>query len=277
MSCAQMLLDARAPCCCKCSTFFSEKQDQNPKFPPCGHTLCSGCTDSLSLKNQEPFLFVVCPICGQKTWASENSMLSLPVNTVVLEKLRKAKMEEKEENFDEIHSVAKVMKTHVAIPLVEKLNQVVLKCLDHDEPLKLYCSEDNVMICLLCRKFGDHKTHETELIYTMVECLKKDTRGVLKESEEFRDKLIGLKNELLKEILEIDENHWKNIRYVDKKFSEVIDMLKSRREELKKMIELKNLGLMKYVNDISRKPQHWELRNSFGSLKRSYKCNRQLL
>ncbi|KAL8212932.1 UNVERIFIED_CONTAM: hypothetical protein K2H54_059671 [Gekko kuhli] len=88
-------------------------------------------------------------------------------------------------------------------------------CQKHQEPLKLFCKDDEALICFVCDRSKEHKGHETlplveasqeykDQFYNCLEILKKEREGILaykrdveKESQELLKQTEGEKQRTL--------------------------------------------------------------------------------
>lgn len=108
---------------CRCSICFDIFED--PVMLPCGHSFCNNCIKEcwrqISLQ--------VCPVC-RKVCAITQPPRNLALRNLS-ESFRKSKSQ----------------------------NDCAEMCKVHSEKLKLFCEDDQQLICVICRDSKYHKTH----------------------------------------------------------------------------------------------------------------------
>ena len=136
----------------------------------CGHTFCLRCIESVWDNRREDSGFC-CPTC--RTLYTQKPRLS--TNVVV------ANMSYKLQQNEERSALVSAFTHDTSIPYIappcsfelqvsdgepmyslEVTTSVVVddaKCWDHDEPLKFYCKQDGVPVCMLCISTGKHQNH----------------------------------------------------------------------------------------------------------------------
>ncbi|XP_015273656.1 PREDICTED: tripartite motif-containing protein 7-like [Gekko japonicus] len=77
--------------------------------------------------------------------------------------------------------------TEVSVVLLESLKAVVVAqkgrvCQKHQEPLKLFCKDDEALICVVCDRSKEHRNHETLPLEEASQEYKKQTKGVKQEA-----------------------------------------------------------------------------------------------
>ncbi|XP_032635415.1 zinc finger protein RFP-like isoform X2 [Chelonoidis abingdonii] len=86
------------------------------------------------------------------------------------------------------------------LKIVKQLNLQVMKdaggervCVEHQEPLKLFCEEDQTPICLVCDRSRTHKAHTVVPIEEAAQEYKEKIQAHLKILRKEREKLLGFK------------------------------------------------------------------------------------
>eukprot|EP00475_Leptophrys_vorax_P035991 TRINITY_DN6005_c0_g1_i2.p1 TRINITY_DN6005_c0_g1~~TRINITY_DN6005_c0_g1_i2.p1 ORF type:complete len:611 (+),score=155.64 TRINITY_DN6005_c0_g1_i2:71-1834(+) len=166
-----------------------------PRLLHCGHSVCSLCSKRmLDLSVDKTHLD--CPCCRAKTvLAKDSNVLSL--NYALMDVIRSSRAaavdpaticEECDEKLINVFceicqiSVCKVClgKIHAPKSLQKHAEHVLPasrnrkfgmeKCKAHGEPLKLFCVDEKVFLCLLCRDYTDeHKGHQIDLASSELE------------------------------------------------------------------------------------------------------------
>uniref|UniRef100_A0A8C4QHI4 Uncharacterized protein n=1 Tax=Eptatretus burgeri TaxID=7764 RepID=A0A8C4QHI4_EPTBU len=148
--------------CVVCMEIFADPVTLN-----CGHTFCLRCIESVWDNRREDSGFC-CPTC--RTLYTQKPRLSTNV----------------------------VLQVSDGEPMysLEVTTSVVVddaKCWDHDEPLKFYCKQDGVLVCMLCISTGKHQNHlfssaereykERKELEDVLKQLKQKTRSLVAEIE----------------------------------------------------------------------------------------------
>uniref|UniRef100_A0ACB8EG64 Uncharacterized protein n=1 Tax=Sphaerodactylus townsendi TaxID=933632 RepID=A0ACB8EG64_9SAUR len=72
-------------------------------------------------------------------------------------------------------------------------------CQMHQQPLKLFCKEDEALICLDCDRSKEHRDHETLPLETASQEYKDQFCNHLKILKEERERIVGCKADLMEE------------------------------------------------------------------------------
>ncbi|KAL8213212.1 UNVERIFIED_CONTAM: hypothetical protein K2H54_061325 [Gekko kuhli] len=170
--------------CSICLEFFRDPVT----IPECGHNFCRAClTRSWGEPGARPF----CPQCrgiAQKRKLLPNRQLASFVEIAKRFALQEEKESGERGDACEKHreplrffcredeallcmfcSIAKEHKGHEVVPLEEapQGNKAVVAskkgrvCQKHQEPLKLFCKDDEALICVVCDRSKEHRNHET--------------------------------------------------------------------------------------------------------------------
>lgn len=136
--------DQRGRQCNVCYHAFSREGEHVPRILSCGHTYCTVCLSKLVGKFSRGK--ICCPTCKTDTSVPGlvNNVQKLAKNFAVLDIL---------EGLEEVLRGSSLA-----------TNQMLL-CNKHDnEPKKVYCLTDSVVICIYCQVYGPHKGHECQLV-----------------------------------------------------------------------------------------------------------------
>ena len=165
-------------------------EEKQPRLLKCGHSFCFGCMRDMSKKNDNAE--ICCPICLEITKLDTEGVDSLRKNFALMELLNT--LENSSQNvstselsglcvdcdgptgmfcsqcpgspalcsscFSIIHQTPN-KKQHSLVELEERR---VINCTEHNEECKLYCYNDNALVCLMCAHYGSHKGHSVDLV-----------------------------------------------------------------------------------------------------------------
>ncbi|XP_078497926.1 E3 ubiquitin-protein ligase TRIM39-like [Lissotriton helveticus] len=152
--------------------------------------------------------------------------------------------------------------------LVEMLNQLHLPpvkpqgenlCEKHEEKLRLFCAEDQKMICLVCRESKEHKTHSASPIEEAAEeckvnlqkwpcLLKKEEEYVLESKVKEEEQYKNMRDKLRTEQQKI-ESEFEKLRQLLKENEQ---KLHEKLEEMEKKITMvENANITKLSNQIT--------------------------
>ncbi|XP_069491029.1 E3 ubiquitin-protein ligase TRIM39-like [Ambystoma mexicanum] len=99
---------------------------------------------------------------------------------------------------------------HVPSPIPQEENM----CLEHEQKQKLFCGDDRIPICVVCRESGDHRTHKV--------------RPISEAAQEHKDKLYSYNERLKKELKDLQE--W--VEEETRKASELKGNIMNQREKI---------------------------------------------
>jgi Zinc finger, C3HC4 type (RING finger)/B-box zinc finger len=209
--------NARIECSVCLSELNTETEQAQPRLLTCGHSFCFGCLESSVTKG-----VIFCPVCRAKTHLGKPGVRGLKKDFDLLEVLNSlasnfqpptplssrlnlcSECESATDTFcpqchgtpvlclscfSAIHSTPK-RKKHSLSKMTERQ---AVRCLEHNEERKLYCMQDNTLVCLMCAEYGGaHKGHSLEPIATAAKSLRAQVseaqdqtnlkRGVVAES-----------------------------------------------------------------------------------------------
>ncbi|XP_054755106.2 uncharacterized protein LOC129261089 [Lytechinus pictus] len=138
------LEDQRGRQCNVCYHSFARDGEHVPRILTCGHTYCTACLGKLVGKFSHGK--ICCPTCKTDTTIPGlvNNVQKLAKNFAVLDIL---------EGLEEVLRGSSLA-----------TNQMLL-CNEHEnEPKKVYCLTDSMVICIYCQVYGPHKDHECQLV-----------------------------------------------------------------------------------------------------------------
>ncbi|XP_048347757.1 E3 ubiquitin-protein ligase TRIM7-like [Sphaerodactylus townsendi] len=206
--------------CSVCLDFFRDPV----MIPECSHTFCRACLTRSwgDLQGAE----VLCPLCrgpAQEGTLRPNQQLANLVEIAKKFTLQEAGVEggvcEKhqeplkflcQENKAPLCLVcgrSQEHRDHQEIPLEEASQEkkAVLAgrkgrvCQKHQEPLKLFCKEDEALICLVCVQSKEHRNHETLPLDEASQEYKDKFCSSLEGLKEERERIVGCKADIEKE------------------------------------------------------------------------------
>ncbi|XP_015266071.1 PREDICTED: tripartite motif-containing protein 7-like [Gekko japonicus] len=135
-------------------------------------------------------------------------------------------------------------KDHEVVPLEEAFqeNKAVVAarkgriCQKHEEPLKLFCKDDEALICVVCDRSKEHRDHETLPLKEASEEYKKQTTGEKQETvAKFRQLHTFLEEQeklLLAQMEEVEKEVAKNRDQLLARLSEELSSLESLIREM---------------------------------------------
>nr|XP_056700473.1 E3 ubiquitin-protein ligase TRIM7-like [Euleptes europaea] len=119
-------------------------------------------------------------------------------------------------------------------------------CNKHQEPLKLFCKEDQILICVVCDKSKEHKSHEVIPLEEAFQEYKDKFHANLKILREERAEILAHKADIMEESQDLLEQTKSKSQKIAAEFRKLHQFL----EEQEKLL----LGQMKYLeNEIARK------------------------
>ncbi|XP_042306772.1 zinc finger protein RFP-like isoform X2 [Sceloporus undulatus] len=197
--------------CSICLDFFTE-----PVTIDCGHNFCQAC-----LKNYWVATEASCPQCREKVQYTQLRPNRQLANVVAIAKKLRNEGEKR-----------------------AKRNEGA--CEKHQEPLKLFCKEDQTLICVVCDRSKEHRNHEAvpaeeaaqeyrDQICSYLEILKKEREHILASKAEAEKESQGL----LKETKTEKENIMAEFRKLHQFLEAQEKLLLAQTEELEKEIAKK--------------------------------------
>ncbi|XP_062454592.1 zinc finger protein RFP-like [Rhea pennata] len=145
--------------CSICLDYFSDPVSIN-----CGHSFCRDCITRCSGKSERKF---ACPQC------------------------RGAAQKRKFRPNRELRNLAEIAKKLSCRPDRPAGEENV--CEKHQEPLKLFCHEDQMAICVVCDRSRAHRAHTVSPIEEAAQHCQEQIQNKLKSLKDERERLQGLK------------------------------------------------------------------------------------
>ncbi|XP_034644991.1 zinc finger protein RFP-like [Trachemys scripta elegans] len=133
-------------------------------------------------------------------------------------------------------------------------------CEKHKEPLKLFCKEDEIPICLVCARSKQHRDHTVIPAEEDAEEFKEKVQAHLKMLREEREKLLGCKVSREKRSQEYLRNTQTERQKIVSEFQQLRQFLKEQERLLlaqlenldKKIVKIQNESVSKVSAEISR-------------------------
>ncbi|XP_034645388.1 zinc finger protein RFP-like [Trachemys scripta elegans] len=153
------------------------------------------------------------------------------------------------------------------LKIVKQLNLQVMKaaggervCVEHQEPLKLFCEEDQTPICLVCDRSRMHKAHTVVPIEEAAQEYKEKIQARLRTLRKEREKLLGFKvtgEEQFQEYLIQTQTERQKIvsefQQLRQFLEEQEQLLLAQLEKLnKEIVKIQNENISKFSEEISR-------------------------
>ncbi|XP_030055785.1 E3 ubiquitin-protein ligase TRIM39 isoform X1 [Microcaecilia unicolor] len=224
--------------CSICLDYFKD-----PVTTDCGHNFCRSCiTQSWEGRDTN----VSCPQCRKRSRQRNlRPNRQLANMTEMVKKLSQTSVRPKEENL----------------------------CEKHEEKLKLFCEEDQKIICLICRESRDHKSYTVipieeavqeykEKLTMHLKPLRKDLEGLLnfqsteeKKTEELRSKTDIIRQKVESEFEELHQFLNKEKQILLSRLEEAEKKILQRMRENEIQIEEQSSSLIQLISKIEEKSQ----------------------
>lgn len=121
--------------CPVCLCFFND-----PTILPCEHTFCRQCIMTYLESGATS-----CPECRQHFTKQD-----LKGNRTLKNLVEDVQQKQKTKKVKDLRQTAR--------------NGNEMLCSDHEEPLKLFCEDDQRLVCLICREGEKHSGHRSSLL-----------------------------------------------------------------------------------------------------------------
>uniref|UniRef100_A0ACB8EFV4 Uncharacterized protein n=1 Tax=Sphaerodactylus townsendi TaxID=933632 RepID=A0ACB8EFV4_9SAUR len=180
----------------------------------CGHNFCRACLTQ-SWGDLQGAAEASCPQCRGRAHEGTLRPNQQLANLVeIIQKLRpvegKGGVCEKHQEpliFCRVCEISKEHEDHEEIPLEEAFqeNRATVAgrkerfCQKHQEPLKLFCKDDEALICVVCDRSKEHRDHETLPLDEASQEYKDQFCDCLKKLKEEREQILASKAEVEKE------------------------------------------------------------------------------
>ncbi|OCT73696.1 E3 ubiquitin-protein ligase TRIM7 [Xenopus laevis] len=270
-----------------CSICLSIYTD--PVSLPCGHNYCRGCIGT-TWDTQEGSGVYSCPECRQEF----KERPALPRNRTlgnIAERFPSAQPELGETGIPCTYCVlspvpavkscllceSSVCETHLRMHSKSAKHVLIeptmhlgdKKCSVHDEPLKYYCWEESVCVCVSCCLAGEHRGHRVELLSEASEKKKETLREVLEKLRPEREETERGAQRLQERRREVAEKAAGETERVTALFRDIREQLEALEKRLlsdissqKEKLSLTLTDLMEQLeikkDELSRKIRHIE-------------------
>ncbi|XP_067391488.1 zinc finger protein RFP-like [Emydura macquarii macquarii] len=208
--------------CLTCLEYFTE-----PVTLECGHNFCQACII--------------------KCWGGSNTDVSCP----------QCRQAVQHRNLRPNRQLANIVEITKRLSL--KVTKGAGVCVEHQEPLKLFCKEDQTPICVVCDRSRAHKSHTVVPIEEAAEEYKENIQAHLKTWREQREKLRGFKvtaevksQEYLKQIEKESQKIVSEFQQLRQFLEEKERLLLAQLEKLdKEIVKIQNENITKLCEEIS--------------------------
>ncbi|XP_030055658.1 E3 ubiquitin-protein ligase TRIM39-like isoform X1 [Microcaecilia unicolor] len=224
--------------CSICLDYFTD-----PVMTDCGHNFCRSCiTQSWEGRDTD----FPCPQCRETSQQRNLRPNRQLVNiTEMVKKLSQCSVRPKEENL----------------------------CEEHEEKLKLFCEEDQKIICLICRESRDHKSHTVipikeavqeykEKLKMHLEPLRKDLEDLLKFTSTEEKKAEELKSETQIKRQKVESEFEELQQFLNKEKQILLSRLQEEEKKILQRIrenvtqlEQQSFTLKQLISEIEEKSQ----------------------
>ena len=280
----ELSCDVKLTECPICLLEFSSdvKQKNAPKLFHCGHTVCGSCLSQLPLSQvNETRTALICPICRQPSLVNDASemkvnftlvelLAALAVTTSPLQAFLCSDCNTAEaalfcQNcespfctpcFGEAHpSTSKALQRHKAQNIADWKKAQLATCLDHHEPMKLYCLQDSTLLCTICQVSGSHRNHDVRFVGDVAG----DARVALQRADGLlSEKIVGLRNatqRVQQTVTAVEASSEAAISKLRTRFNELVRTVRTREQELflsiVKLKDQKTTALVKQQDDLA--------------------------
>ncbi|XP_030055649.1 E3 ubiquitin-protein ligase TRIM39-like isoform X3 [Microcaecilia unicolor] len=224
--------------CSICLDYFTD-----PVMTDCGHNFCRSCITQSWEERDTDF---PCPQCRKRSRQRNlRPNRQLANVTEIAKKLSETSVRPKEENL----------------------------CEEHEEKLKLFCEEDQKIICLICRESRDHRSHTVSPIEEAVQEYKEKLKMHLKPVKKNLEDLEKFKSTEEKKAEKLRSDTERKRQIVESEFEELHQFLNKKKqillsrleEEEKKILQIitenvtqlekQSSSLMQLISEIEEKSQ----------------------
>uniref|UniRef100_H3B148 Uncharacterized protein n=1 Tax=Latimeria chalumnae TaxID=7897 RepID=H3B148_LATCH len=211
-------------CCSICLDFF-----RDPVILDCSHSYCRACISQMGEREEENF----CPQCRQHF--SHRSLMPNPALASIVESFKKR----------DLKAEASQQSRKRERPGENK----EFYCEEHDEKLKLFCEEDQQMICVVCGTSRSHKSHNLmpnkEAFEIYKEKLQKSVWGLQSQLKEAYE--CGEEGEKETKMFLEKTSHLKG--QIRDGFSKLHEFLYKEEEKLKEKLQKKEMEILKQLEE----------------------------
>ncbi|XP_060094073.1 E3 ubiquitin-protein ligase TRIM7-like [Heteronotia binoei] len=245
--------------CAICLDYFSDPVT----ITECGHSFCRGCLDRSWQESRVP---PCCPQCRSVPQPRKVRLNRQLANFVaIIKKLRPSEEEEPEAKggFCEKHQepleffckedeapvcvicgLSREHRYHEVVPLEEAFqgNRLVVAarkgrvCQNHQKLLKLFCKDDEALICVVCHRWKEHSDHKTLSLEASQE-YKDQFCCCLKFLKEERERIVAYKGDVEKESQDLLKQTKREKQKTSAAFKELHTFLEEQEDLLLAQIE----------------------------------------
>ncbi|KAL8213032.1 UNVERIFIED_CONTAM: hypothetical protein K2H54_060303 [Gekko kuhli] len=122
-------------------------------------------------------------------------------------------------------------------------------CEAHDEPLKLFCTQDEAPICVICRDLPQHRGHDFLPTKNAVQLAQGKLKAYLKHLEKHRKETMEDKTDQLKEIEALEGCTKDLLDDISKEFEALHQILHKKEQDFKLMVEKMKVENMEEMED----------------------------
>ncbi|KAM9305232.1 nuclear factor 7, brain-like [Gastrophryne carolinensis] len=203
--------------CMLCSKLF-----EDPVMVECGHNFCRGCMDKAWV-GQDSF---TCPDC--KEVLTEKRCTT---NRALANLVKKA--------------AGNVTVAAPSKPAEKGKASIPENCPDHDEKLKLYCKDDGILSCIICRDSLKHANHNFLPILDAVGVYRTELAAIVSPLEEALKVTEELANQQNEKIQQHNTNMNEYQEHIESEFEKLHKFLKEQEEQLLEQLEEQGDSLLK--------------------------------
>ncbi|KAL8213183.1 UNVERIFIED_CONTAM: hypothetical protein K2H54_061170 [Gekko kuhli] len=213
--------------CPVCLSYFTE-----PVTLSCGHNFCQTC---ISRSWEEPSKDAVCPQCRKDVGRDFKPNRSL-VNVVEISK-------------------------QLGLPAARGTGLVELECPRHQEPLKLFCKEDEISVCVVCGLSKEHRNHGVIPVEEAAQEYKDALQSCLDDLRKKRENILERKADTEKEgqdllkHMEVERDkvgaEFRDLcQFLDQREKLLLGQMKELQEEVKRERDTSMVRLLEELSSI---------------------------
>ncbi|KAM9305344.1 uncharacterized protein PAF06_013882 [Gastrophryne carolinensis] len=212
--------------CMLCKKLF-----EDPVMVECGHNFCRSCMEKAWV-GQDSF---TCPDCKEviteKRFTTNRALANL---------VKKAAG-----NATPVATPSKPAAKPVAKPAEKGKAPVQENCPDHDEKLKLYCKDDGILSCIICRDSLKHANHNFLPILDAVGVYRTELAAIVSPLEEALKVTEQLTEQQNEKIQQHNTNMNEYQEHIEAEFEKLHAFLKEQEEKLLEQLEEQGDTLLK--------------------------------
>ncbi|KAJ7317285.1 hypothetical protein JRQ81_003447 [Phrynocephalus forsythii] len=186
---------------------------QEPHMLSCGHNFCLACLKSCVSEGGPPE--GTCPECRQPF-----ELGGLACNRALGNLAQKARRLKLDQRGDD---AAAAFLGHF--------------CEDHDEPLKLFCKQDRLPICVICRDLPEHRRHDFLPTKNAVDYAQKKLKPYLKSLKKTLKDIVRAESNQQQEIASLERCAEDTLSDIAREFKTLHQILHEKEEDIKKQFQ----------------------------------------